>query len=183
MRSAFSVLLFLAVVFISDAQNTTAESYQLVNDINKTEKRKAIYMCEDVNYTWLNYLKTNPKVDKRQQLQELKQEAIIKAYIGGNKALWLKNLPKIKTWKGKVAAAEFVSGDIYSIDGFCESHDKTGFYFYSEPLFSEQRDKAIVFIWYVCSGLGISAHFYYCEKVDGTWKKVTTLPDLGGFVS
>jgi hypothetical protein len=182
-KKLFPLLIFLIIPGNGNAQSNIVESYRLVNDINKAENRKAIYMCADVNYTWIDYLKNDPKADKRQQLQDLKHEAIIKAYIGGDKTLWLKNLPKIKTWKGNVTAKEFVPRDITDADYFSQTHNNTGFYLYSEPLFNESGDKAIVYIWYVWSGLGIDAHYYYCEKKDGVWKKVNSIWELGGFVS
>lgn len=183
MKRAISILLFLIIVSKGNAQNAISESYQLVNDINKAENRKAIYMCSEINFTWKDYLKENPKATPKQKLDYIKTEAIIKNYVGGTKAAWLKNLPKLKTWQGNVAAKEFISYNAVDVDSFYQSHDLTGFYFYSEPLFNESKDKALIYIWYITGRLGISAHYYYCEKIDGVWRKVNRIPELGGFVS
>jgi hypothetical protein len=178
--------LFLIFVLFSNsikAQNAVLESYKLVNDINKAENRKAIYMCPDVNFTWADYLKTNPKATEKEKLDDLKTTAIIKAYIGGDKNTWLKNIPKLKSWNGNVNASEFIDIKSVDVDSFYRSHEQTGFYYYSEPLFSADRKKAIVYIWYIFGRLGIGAHYYFCENVNGIWVKRNIIPELGGFVS
>jgi hypothetical protein len=180
-----NLYIILAIFFINNisAQSTKIESIKLVNDLNKSEKRDAIYMCEEVNYTWEDFLKEDPKASKYEKEKYLKRIATLKAYLGDDKLVWLKNIPKINSWKGIIEAKEFVNVQTFDVDSFYKTHKNTGVYFYSEPLFSNDKKKAIVYIWYISGRLGINAIFYYCEKTDGVWKKMNPIIDLGGFVS
>ena len=125
--------LIIFIIFFNHnlyAQTSASESFKLVNDLNKLENRDAIYMCSEVNTTWVDYLKENPKASRYEKEQYLKRIAIIKAYLGDNKLIWLKKIPKIIDWKGNVKAKEFVDMQTFDIDSFYKTHNNTGVYFY-----------------------------------------------------
>lgn len=183
MLKYLSFLLLISYISPQKEPVINQEAYKLVDDINSDEGRD-IYMISEVEKPWKECL-TFDKSDKSiRYLKQYKEKiGIISVYLGDDETVWVKNIPNLKTWNGKVKAKEFVSYQNLNIDNFRESHNKTGVYYFSEPLFNKERTKAIVYIWYIHSGLGISAHYHYCEKENGKWKKKNIVEQLGGFVS
>lgn len=178
----FFYLLFF-VFTLASAQKEPAsvtESFQLVNDLNIAENKPAIYMCREVNGFWGEYL-TEPRSDNEIEKKNFQKRVdSISKYIGGNPSVWKKSLPYIETWQPRVKAREYVSYRNLDIDKFYNSHNRTGVYLYSLPLFDATRTKALVYVWYLSAHDVVLNNYYYCEKENGVWKRKNIVL-IGGF--
>lgn len=180
------ILFLISVIHFTNCFSQTSlisETTKLINDINLSEKRTSIYMVKKVNLTWKEFFNNKPKDEKSKHKHTQKIDTIRK-YIGGEEKLWLKNIPAITEWDNKVNTKEFIIiNESFNIDTFYKNHNSTGVYFYSEPLFNKERNKAIIYIWYISGSRGITALYYYCEKEKDLWNKKKVIRFLGGFYS
>lgn len=117
MKSHFLLSFFLSFFLLQKEPLLITEAYKLVNDLNAAEKRKAIYMCQDVNTTWKDYLLYKPK-GKKDIENHQKQIDTISKYLGHDKGVLLKNIPQITKWSANITAEEFVDCTIFDVDIF-----------------------------------------------------------------
>ena len=180
MKSAMLIAFAIAFLCVQKEPPYITESFKLVNDLNKAENKPAIYMCRDVNSFWADYL-TEPKSDSEPERQKFQKRLdTISKYIGGNLSRWKKSLLHIESWQPRVKAAEYVNYRGLDLDEFYRKHNRTGVYLYSPPLFSEDRTKALVYVWYMTGRNVILDNYYYCEKSNGNWSKKNIVL-VGGF--
>ncbi|RZJ67100.1 MAG: hypothetical protein EOO50_07505 [Flavobacterium sp.] len=171
------IFILTATVLLAQKESAlTTESYKLVNDLNTAENRSAIYMCREVNNMWTDYFM--PKSIK-DEFPQKKADTIAK-YIGGNIAIWKKNIPIVESWEPRVKATEYVNYHGLNIDEFSRTHNRNGVFLYSTPLFNAERTKALIYIWYLSSKNVVLDNYYYCEKENGKWKKKNVVL-IGGF--
>ncbi|MBD3582447.1 hypothetical protein [Flavobacterium selenitireducens] len=178
------ILYLLLFAFTSAASQkepaSVTESFQLVNDLNAAENRAAIYMCREVNHFWGDFLAEPKPEDEAGTKNFQKRVDSISKYIGGNPVAWKKSLLYIETWEPRVKAKEYVSYHNLNIDKFYASHNRTGVYLYSLPLFDAARKKALVYVWYLSAHGVVLNNYYYCEKENGVWKR-RNIVLIGGF--
>lgn len=180
MKLFYALLLCFGTLFSQKEPPVVTESFKLINDLNKAENKPAIYMCRDVNNFWGDYL-TEPETGSEFEKQKFQKRLdTISKYIGGNVALWKKSLLHIETWQPRVKAAEYVNYRELDIDAFYKNHNRTGVYLYSPPLFSNDRTKALIYVWYLTGRSVILDNYYYCEKADGAWARKSIVL-IGGF--
>lgn len=174
---AVPFLFIAATVFLFQEEPVlVTESYKLVNDLNAAESRTAVYMCREVNNIWQDYLSPKSIEDEF----DTKKADTLSKYIGGDLATWKKNIPFLETWEPRVKATEFVNYRGLDIDDFYKKHNRNGVFLYSAPLFSQDRTKAIIYIWYLTARQVTLDNYYYCEKENGSWKKKNVVL-IGGF--
>jgi len=180
MRFLYLLLFAFTTVLAQKEPASVTESFQLVNDLNAAENKTAIYMCREVNGFWNNYLSAPNAEDEAATKKYQKRIDTISKYIGGTGAIWKKSFPNIETWQPRIKAKEFVSYNTLDVDKFYNSHNRTGVYLYSLPLFDATRKKALIYVWYLSAHDVVLDNYYYCEKVNGKWFKKNIVL-IGGF--